>query len=339
MKILLTSLLFAPSIGGIETVSLLLAREFVAAGHSVKVATMTPGDDGASYGFEVLRKPSFAQLAQAARWCDVYFQNNISVPLAAPLLIVRRPWFICHQTWIPEPNGFSGLNHRLKLFLLRFAHSISISQAIAAALPVKSELIPNPYDANLFHVRDSIARSEDLVALGRLVSDKGFDLLVEALALLAKEGCKPKLTIIGDGPEKAALIRQAHDLRVADQITFLGAMTGTKLAEELNRHRIAVIPSRWKEPFGIVALEAIACGCVAVGSQEGGLSDAIGPCGLTFPNGDVQALAAALSRFLKTPGLLLQYRQHAEEHLCKHHPSAIANQYLKMFEDVSGNVH
>lgn len=334
MKILLTSLLFAPSIGGIETVSMLLAREFVAAGHSVKVATMTPGGDNASYGFEVLRKPSFGQLAQAARWCDVYFQSNISLPLAAPLLIVRRPWFIVHHTWIPEPQGFSGMNHRLKLFLLRFAHSISISQAIAAPLPVKSELIPNPYDAALFQVRASISRSEDLVALGRLVSDKGFDLLVEALALLAKEGYRPKLTIIGDGPEKQALILQAKDLCVAEQITFLGAMTGSKLADELNRYRIAVIPSRWKEPFGLVALEAIACGCVAVGSQEGGLSDAIGPCGLTFPNGDVSALAQALSRFLKTPGLLLQYREHAEEHLRKHHPSTVANHYLKMFESV-----
>ena len=346
MKILLTSLLFAPSIGGIETVSLLLAREFVAAGHSVKVATMTPGGDGvaggtdgASDGFEVLRQPSLAQLTQAARWCDVYFQSNISLPLAAPLLIVRRPWFIVHHTWIPEPHGFSGLNRRLKLFLLRFAHSISISRAIAAALPVKSELIPNPYDAALFQVRDPLARSEDLVALGRLVSDKGFDLLVEALALLAKEGYHPKLTIIGEGPEKQPLIQLAKDRRVADQITFLGAMTGPELAEELNRHCIAVIPSRWKEPFGIVALEAIACGCVAVGSQEGGLSDAIGPCGVTFPNGDIAALAQALSRFLKTPGLLLQYRQHAEEHLRQHHPSIVANHYLKMFESVRGSVY
>jgi glycosyltransferase involved in cell wall biosynthesis len=339
MKILLTSLLFAPSIGGIETVSMLLAREFVAAGHSVKVATMTPGDGGAAYGFEVLRKPSFAQLAQAARWCDVYFQSNISLPLAAPLLIVRRPWVIVHHTWIPKPRGFSGLNRRLKRFLLRFAHSISISRAIAAALPVKSEMIPNPYDAGLFQVRDSVARSEGLVALGRLVSDKGFDFLVEALALLAKEGYKPKLTIIGEGPEKEALIQQAKDLQVADQITFLGAVSGPELAEELNRYRIVVIPSRWKEPFGLVALEAIACGCVPVGSQEGGLSDAIGPCGLTFPNGDARALADALSRLLKTPGLLLQYRRHAEEHLRKHHPSTVANQYLKMFESVRGSVH
>ncbi len=333
MKILLTSLFFAPSIGGIETVSLLLAREFAAAGHSVKVATMTPGEGGASHGFEVLRKPSFAQLMQAARWCDVYFQNNISLPLAAPLLIVRRPWFICHQTWIPGPKGFSGLNRGLKLFLLRFARSISISRAIADALPVTSRLIPNPYDATLFHARETVARSEDLVALGRLVSDKGFDLLVEALALLAKEGCKPKLTIIGEGPEKPALIQLAGELGVAEQITFLGAKTGTELAEELNRHRIVVIPSRWKEPFGIVALEAIACGCVAVGSREGGLSDAIGPCGLTFPNGDAPALAQALSRFLKTPALLLQYREHAEEHLREHHPSVVANHYLKMFEN------
>jgi glycosyltransferase involved in cell wall biosynthesis len=334
MKILLTSLLFAPSIGGIETVSLLLAREFVAAGHTVKVATMTPGEDSADDGFEVLRQPSFSQLAQAARWCDVYFQNNISLPLAAPLLIVRRPWFICHQTWIPKPEGFSGMNRRLKLLLLRYAHSISISRAIAAVLPLPSELIPNPYDATLFHVRDSIDRSEDLVALGRLVSDKGFDLLVEALAILAQVGMRPKLTVIGDGPEKEPLRRQALELGVAEQITFLGAKTGPALAEELNRYRIAVIPSRWKEPFGVVALEAVASGCVVVGSQEGGLADAIGPCGLTFPNGDAPALAAALSRFLKTPGLLLQYRQQAEEHLRNHHPATIAHHYLKLFETI-----
>ena len=225
------------------------------------------------------------------------------------------PWIIVHQTWIPIPETLSNWNNWLKRFLLRFAHSISISPAIAESLPVKSELIPNPYDASLFRVDNSVERSIDLVALGRLVSDKGFDLLVEALALLAKEGCRPKLTIIGNGPEKEALARQARSLQVHDQITFLGAKTGPELARELNRHRIAVIPSRWKEPFGIVALEVIACGCVPVGSKEGGLSDAIGPCGLTFPNGDTSALAAALSLLLKTPALLLEYRQHAEEHL------------------------
>jgi glycosyltransferase involved in cell wall biosynthesis len=271
-----------------------------------------------------------ARLTEAARWCDIYFQSNISLSLALPLLLVRRPWVIVHHTWIPG----TGWNNRLKRFLLRFAYSISISQAIAESLPTKSQIIPNPYDAILFHIRETVARPGDLVALGRLVSDKGFDLLVEALALMAKEGFKPKLTLIGDGPEKSALLRQAADLNVADQITFPGALTGLQLAEELNRHRLVVIPSRWKEPFGLVALEAIACGCVAVGSRDGGLSDAIGPCGVTFPNGDSRALAAALSRFLKTPELMLQYREKAGEHLNQHHPATVAAHYLKMFESV-----
>jgi len=306
----------------------------VAAGHSVKVATLTPDARAPGEGFEILRAPSFARLAQAARWCDVYFQNNISLQLAGPLLIVRRPWIMAHQTWIPQPRGFSGLNHRLKLFLLRFGISTSISQAMADSLPVASEVIPNPYDASVFHERDSVARSEDLVALGRLVSDKGFDLLIQALGLLAKDGVAPRLTIIGDGPEKPLLIRLAKDLGVADQVTFRAAMTGTALAEELNRHRIMVIPSRWKEPFGIVALEAIACGCVPVGSREGGLADAIGLCGSTFPNGDVPALTRELTRLLKGPELLHHYREHAADHLCRHWPEAIARRYLEIFERV-----
>jgi glycosyltransferase involved in cell wall biosynthesis len=226
------------------------------------------------------------------------------------------------------------MNHRAKRLLLPLAHSISISRAVADSMPTKSVVIPNPYDTSLFYVREAIGRTGDLVAFGRLVSDKGFDYLVEALAMLAQDGLRPKLTIIGDGPEKEALQGQAKELGVAEQITFLGALTGPALAEELNRHRIAVVPSRWKEPFGLVALEAIACGCVAVGSREGGLSDAIGPCGVTFPNGDVPELARALSELLKNPGLLLKYREHAQEHLRRHQPSTVAGLYLKVFESV-----
>jgi glycosyltransferase involved in cell wall biosynthesis len=334
MKIFLTSLLFAPSIGGIETVSMLLAREFISAGHDVRVATMTPDASGTEYGFEVIRQPSFSQLMERAKWCDVYFQSNISLPLAKPLLLVRRPWVIVHHTWIPLPWGLAGLNHRAKRLLLPFAHSISISRAVADSMPTKSVVIPNPYDTSLFYVREAIARTGDLVAFGRLVSDKGFDYLVAALALLAKEGLRPKLAVVGDGPEKEALVRQAAELGVAEQITFLGALTGPALAEEINRHRIAVVPSRWKEPFGLVALEAIACGCVVVGSRDGGLADAIGPCGPTFPNGDVPALAEALSGLLKNPPLLLKYREHAQEHLRRHQPATVAGLYLKVFESV-----
>jgi glycosyltransferase involved in cell wall biosynthesis len=334
MKIFLTSLLFAPSIGGIETVSMLLAREFIAAGHQVRVATITPDPAGSDFGFEVVREPAFPQLHERAKWCDIYYQNNISLPLAKPLLFVRRPWVVTHQTWIPVPWGLAGINHRMKRLLLPFTHGISISRAVAESMPVPSVVIPNPYETSLFYVRENIARTGDIVAFGRLVSDKGFDFLIEAMARLAGEGLRPKLSIIGDGPEREPLQRQVKELGLAAQVSFLGALQGTALAEELNRYRIAVVPSRWKEPFGIVALEAIACGCMVVGSRDGGLSDAIGPCGITFPNADVPALAEALSGLLKNPALLLKYREHAQEHLRRHHPAAVAGQYLKIFESL-----
>jgi glycosyltransferase involved in cell wall biosynthesis len=331
MKILLTSLYFAPSIGGIETVSLLLACEFKAAGHEVIVATTSPDDSGLTFDFPVLRRPGFGALLEAARWCDVLYQNNISLPLAAPLLVVRRPWVVTHQTWIPETGG---INHRSKRALLRFAHGVSISRAVAESMPVESTVIPNPYDAAIFAERPEIARTVDLVAVGRLVSDKGFDGLIDALAELAGSGLRPKLTMIGGGPELEPLRAQAAARGVADQVTFPGAMTGRALVEELNRHRIAVVPSRWKEPFGIVALEAIACGCVVVGSRDGGLADAIGPCGLTFPNNDVGALASTLDMLLRKPELLGEYRRPAPEHLRRHHPAAVAAEYLALFEKV-----
>ncbi len=335
MKILLTSFLFSPSIGGIETVSMILAREFIAAGHEVRVATLTPGETVPDPGFEIMRRPSFSQLREAMRWCDVCFQSNISLQLAQPLLVVRRPWIIVHHTWIPYgPFGRHRLVDDLKRLLLRAAHSISISTAVAESLPVPSRLIPNPYNSATFYLRPEIARTKPLVAYGRLVSDKGFDVLIQALARLGELGHRPPLTLIGSGPEREALVRQAESLGVRGQIDFVPALTGAPLAEQLNAHEILIIPSRWKEPFGVVALEGIACGCVVAGSQEGGLRDAIGACGLTYPNGDSEALAQALARLLAEPELVAELRGAAEGHLEKHQPQIVARNYLDFFESV-----
>jgi glycosyltransferase involved in cell wall biosynthesis len=97
----------------------------------------------------------------------------------------------------------------------------------------------------------------------------------------------------------------------------------------LNRHRILVVPSRWPEPFGIVALEAIACGCVVVGSAGGGLSEAIGPCGLTFPNGDGAALAHVLRELLGNPERVAELGTGGASHLARFSPSAVAKRYLE----------
>src|SRR5213075_1573200 len=174
-----------------------------------------------------------------------------------------------------------------------------------------------PYNDRVFRLIPGVTRDEDIVFVGRLVSDKGADLFLHALKLLQNDSLLPNLTIIGTGPEEQNLRRLTTELALDRQVTFAGQKSGAVLAEILNRHRVLVVPSRWAEPFGIVALEGIACGCVVVGSGKGGLKEAIGPCGLSFENGDAGALAAQLKQLLTEPGLQSTLRQNAEEHLAK----------------------
>jgi glycosyltransferase involved in cell wall biosynthesis len=112
-------------------------------------------------------------------------------------------------------------------------------------------------------------------------------------------------------------------------VEFLGSKRSRELAAILNRHRILVVPSRWAEPLGLVALEAIGCGCVVVGSREGGLPEAIGPCGITFPNNDAPALANALAQLLENPGRRDALRAEADSHLAWFSRRAVANRYLE----------
>jgi glycosyltransferase involved in cell wall biosynthesis len=323
VRILLGSHHFFPSTGGIETASNLLAGEFVALGHEVRLVTQTAGNG--DFPFAVIRRPGVFELLRHVRWCDVFLQNNISLRTLWPLLFVRRPLFIAHQTWITNPDGGVGWQHRLKRFVLGYATSLAISRAVADQFPVPSIQVGNPYDDKIFKEAPPELRTKELIFVGRLVSDKGTNLLLEAMALLE---AKPQLTIAGDGPERAALEKQAADLQLQARVEFIGSQTSAQLARLLPQHQILVVPSRWREPFGIVALEGIASGCVVVGSAEGGLAEAIGPCGLTFPNGDAQALAHALSRLLEDPAERDRLRQNAALHLARFTPRHVAGLYL-----------
>jgi glycosyltransferase involved in cell wall biosynthesis len=323
VKILLGSHHFFPSTGGIETVTNLLAREFVGLGHDVRVVTQTAGEG--DFPFAVVRRPGPLELLRHVRWCDVFLQNNISLRTLWPLLFVRRPLFIAHQTWITNPAGSTGWQHRLKRFVLRYATSFAISDAIAESLPVPSVRAGNPYDDEVFKDSPTEPRTRELIFVGRLVSDKGARLLLDAMKLL---DAKPHLTIAGDGPERAALEKQAADLQLRSQVDFVGRKHGEELAALLRQHQILVVPSLWQEPFGIVALEGIACGCVVVGSAGGGLAEAIGPCGVTFPNGDAAALAKAVARLLADPNERDRLRQNAPSHLARFTPRHVAGIYL-----------
>jgi len=330
VKILLGSHHFFPSTGGIETVSDLLAREFIELGHEVRVITQTEG--GGEFLFPVIRRPGALELLRQVRWCDVFLQNNISLRTLWPLLFVRRPLCIAHHTWITNSDGSIRWQHRLKRFVLRHATSLAISRAMADHLPGSSIHVGNPYDDKVFTNPRAGPPTTELIFVGRLVSDKGANLLLEAMALLPS---KARLTIAGDGPERVHLEKQAVDLQLESRINFVGSQTSEQLAKLLRQHQILVVPSHWREPFGIVALEGIACGCVVVGSAEGGLAEAIGPCGVTFPNGDARALANALSRLLEDPAECDCLRQNAAGHLARFTPRYVANLYLDAMKKAS----
>ncbi len=332
MKILFSSYAYAPGVGGIETVSALLAREFVAAGDQVILVTETPARASSSDTFEVVRNPTLARLGKLVRWCDVVFQNNISLRHLVPALLLSKPVLLVHQTWIRRIAGGIGWNDRIKRTLLPRVKNIAISQAIASNIKVAAEVIGNPYDDRIFKINANIHRNCELIFVGRLVSDKGADVLLRALGVLK---IPANLTIIGRGPEEENLRALVRELSLDQSVTFAGEKVGRELAELMNRHQVIVIPSRWPEPFGIVALEGIACGCVGVGSEQGGLSEAIGNCGMTFRNGDHEELADRLGDLLRDSKMREKFRASAPVHLERFRAQTVAQRYLAFLRELA----
>ncbi len=105
MKILIYSPAFYPSVGGLETLVSILAAEFVAKGHEVRVVSQTANDQPEHFSFEVVRRPGAAKLLDLTRWCDVYFQANVSLRGLWPLMVVNRPFVVSHNNWYQRADG------------------------------------------------------------------------------------------------------------------------------------------------------------------------------------------------------------------------------------------
>jgi len=133
--------------------------------------------------------------------------------------------------------------------------------------------------------------------VGRLVKEKGVDLLLQAAAGLERDW---SLRILGDGRERKKLNALATRLGIAGRVNFEGSMPSTRMPDFYRQLDVLVLPSRtrpnWKEQFGRVLVEAMACGIPAVGSDSGEIPHVIGEAGLVFPESDVAALRSLLVR-------------------------------------------
>lgn len=134
---------------------------------------------------------------------------------------------------------------------------------------------------------------------GGLLPEKGVDLLLRACAALQGEW---RLRIAGGGAEAATLRRMAEELGVAARIGWEQRIPSDRMAAFYRGLDVLVLPSRtlpnWKEQFGRVLIEAMACGVAVVGSNSGEIPHVIGDAGLIFPEEDAVGLAAHLQRLL-----------------------------------------
>jgi len=335
MKILFLSHRFYPDIGGIEVNSDILANAFLKGGHQIKLVTWTEAAGDKTYPFIVVRNPNLITLLKAHKWADVVFENNPSLRLAWPSFFTRKPFIVALCTWISRSDGKTAWQDKIKTLWLKKAKAvIAVSQAVQKKCWPPAIVISNPYNPRLFRKLPDVKKTRDFVFLGRLVSDKGADMTIKAMSILINKASSEKLnrnfslTIIGDGPESAALQKMVVDMDIQSNISFTGSLKGEELVTCLNLHRFMLVPSVWEEPFGNVALEGMACGCVPIVSDGGGLLDAIGNAGLSFSRGNVESLVNCLWRIMNDGELESELIAAAPSHLRAHHPDIIAQRYL-----------
>ncbi len=140
---------------------------------------------------------------------------------------------------------------------------------------------------------------------GGLIPEKGVDVLLRACAGLPTAGWR--LRLLGDGPERSRLAGLAETLGIREQVDFLGHRPSTQIPALYRDFDVLVLPSvsrpNWVEQFGRVLIEAMASGVPVIGSTCGEIPNVIGDAGLIFPEGDVQALTAALARLIDAAAL------------------------------------
>ena len=335
LRILVVSPFF-PNVGGIETVFSLLVREWEAEGHEVRVIHPEAACDHASGLLPpktpIYHAPSSAITAELHRWCDIVVHGSLNTRYLAALIFSGKPCIVTQHGSVTA-TGLAPLSkvQRIKRWISRRFPNITCSQFVADELGVHPLATGNPYQDDVFRIGDEVRREKELIFVGRLVTDKGLPLLLRALHSLHEQGIHPKLSVVGTGPELSHCQALVQEFGLNNEVTFLGVMQPMGVAEHLRRHQILVVPSAFREPFGIVALEGIACGCKVVASGAGGMSESVGSCGIFFENNSLEGLVDALKQSLAQAPVDAAVR---ERHLAPFRASKVAAAYMVAMRSV-----
>lgn len=195
------------------------------------------------------------------------------------------------------------LLQKLKVYVIRHSDTTTVvSQAMRDfcknILKVDKQIIVQSMGVDcqqVFVDRTAFSARSGMVFVGRLVEKKGCALLLEAFALLLRHYPDEKLTIVGDGFERAALEARVINLGISHAVSFIGAVPADQVAGYYNHARVAVMPSMVasdgdQEGLGLVAAEALACGCITITSDLPAVQDVHDQPQLQFHSGDADSL-------------------------------------------------
>lgn len=215
--------------------------------------------------------------------------------------------------------------------------------------PSRIDVVPAGIDLDRFRPGDRVAARLALglpidrpllLYVGRLVRQKGVHNLIDAMPLVRAVHPHAMLVVVGSGPERAALERLAHERGVGSFVRFMGHVQ-TLLPEHYRSADLCVVPSIAAETLALVAIEALACGTLVLGTPSGALVETLRPLGDPFLAAGVgaQALAAGVSAALTaaaqgafTPERLAGFaRPHAA---IEHHASLIEQRCTVLLDRV-----
>jgi glycogen(starch) synthase len=289
--------------------------------------------DMAERGIELCRSLDF-DAVHSHDWLVAESGRRLARRFDLPwITTVHATEFGRHQGWVQ--NHPQSYIHRVERTMVRRADCVItcsqfMQKHVADVFGIAAErinVIPNgidPHDLeptveDLPRLRRQFARPDEhlILLVGRLVYEKGFHLALDALAPVASRLGNVRFVVAGTGTAEAELKRQARQLGLTGHGTFLGWVGDDMLHALYRVAELVIVPSIY-EPFGLVALEAMASGCLCVVADTGGLREVVPgdeSVGLRFPSKDAQALEEVLERALTDDHARAQLVADAREHV------------------------
>src|SRR6188472_2131837 len=288
-------------------------------------------------------------------WLVAAACDHLARRFGAPLVTtIHATEYGRHQGWVDKhPQAYI---HGVERWITNrsdrvIACSHYMREQIADIFGVDEErvsVIPNGIDpddlqpqdpAELTRLRSEFAAPEEKLVLliGRLVYEKGFQLALEAMPRLIEEVPGTRFLIAGSGTHEAELHKQAEELGLMEHGTFLGWIGDDVLHSLYKIADLTVVPSIY-EPFGLVALEAMASGCPCIVADTGGLREVVPheEAGLRFRPRDPAALGRMVERVLTDADLRERLVAEASEHLRRFDWGDVAEQTAAVYADLVG---